>query len=345
MCLSQAGAVSTSPDFFSSPLWFETLRGHGMQRLPDGVLWSPLCDVAGRQIGRLPLYRAGHALYSLSNYYSALYGPVMSSGHGVHEVDWSAWARWMADQEGSAVIQLMPLAEDGPFLHAAQAALCDRSYLTDRFFCFGNWYLPWGDGQDAHAYWQGRPSRLRHTVERAERRLARSHDWRVDIVQGPGDALTHGIAAYQSVYAGSWKEPEPNPAFMPSLMQMAAHQGSLRLGMLWLDGQVVAAQVWFVHEGVAHIFKLAYLPGHEKLSLGSVLTAALMRHVIDVDGVREVDFGSGDDDYKRDWMSHRRERLGLVAFHVRRPAGLWAAARHVGGRRLRRVSDWLAARR
>ena len=34
----------------------------------------------------------------------------------------------------------------------------------------------------------------------------------------------------------------------------------------------------------------------------------LMRHVIDVDQVREVDFGSGDDAYKKDWMSDRRER-------------------------------------
>ncbi|HEY8908590.1 MAG TPA: GNAT family N-acetyltransferase, partial [Rhodoferax sp.] len=73
-----------------------------------------------------------------------------------------------------------------------------------------------------------------------------------------------------------------------------------------------------------------------RFSAGSVLTAALMRHVIDVDHVEEVDYLTGDDAYKRDWMSHRRERWGIVAFDLRTAAGLWAWLRHWAGKKFKR---------
>ncbi len=39
-----------------------------------------------------------------------------------------------------------------------------------------------------------------------------------------------------------------------------------------------------------------------------------MEYVIDTDGVNEIDFLTGNDAYKQDWMSERRERflLGCV---------------------------------
>ena len=67
-----------------------------------------------------------------------------------------------------------------------------------------------------------------------------------------------------------------------------------------------------------------------------VLTAALMKHVMDEDRVSEVDYLSGDDAYKRDWMAQRRERVGLVAFDPHSPRGLLAAARHFAGVWIRR---------
>ena len=57
-----------------------------------------------------------------------------------------------------------------------------------------------------------------------------------------------------------------------------------------------------------------------------------MEHVMDVDGVQEVDFLSGDDAYKRDWMAQRRERVGLVAFDQRHWRGWLAGGLHLLGR-------------
>ena len=110
-------------------------------------------------------------------------------------------------------------------------------------------------------------------------------------------------------------------------MRLAASKGWLRLGVLWLNNAPLAAQFWLTTHGKANIYKLAYIKGFEKLSVGSVLTAAMMEHAMDVDKVIEVDYLSGDDSYKADWMAERRERTELVAIDKRKPAGWFLAAK------------------
>lgn len=322
---------------FENQAWFDHLLASGFESRPCAHHVVEVPQGRASPVLRLHLMqmRREEPLAGLANYYSSLYGPVWCDT--VHEgVDWREVCEAVADLPGSAVLRLQPLDADGVFIRGMEAGLQACGYSVDRFFCFGNWYLPIEAG-GFEAYWQQRPAQLRNTVERARRRLDRSHPWRIDILTNPSPALEVGVAAYQRVYAQSWKEPEPNPDFMPGLIRMAADQGSLRLGLLWLDGEVVAAQVWIVTAaGKAHIFKLAYQAGFERFSVGSVLTAALMRHVMDVDGVQEVDYLTGDDNYKKDWMSHRRERVGLIAFDRSRLRGCVAWARHAAGKLYRR---------
>ena len=63
------------------------------------------------------------------------------------------------------------------------------------------------------------------------------------------------------------------------------------------------------------------------MSVGSVLTAAMMEHAMDIDKVKEVDYLSGDDAYKADWMACRRERTGLIAIDLRKSKGRVLAAK------------------
>jgi CelD/BcsL family acetyltransferase involved in cellulose biosynthesis len=134
----------------------------------------------------------------------------------------------------------------------------------------------------------------------------------IDIAQAPDDAR-RALAYYERIYAASWKNPEPHPRFVPSLVEYLAGRGWLRMGCVSLENEPVAAQIWAVKDGIASIFKLAYDERFAQVSAGSVLTAQLMRHVLDVDRVHTVDYLTGDDAYKRDWMSHRRERVGVRA--------------------------------
>lgn len=320
---------------FDSPAWFALLQAHGLAQPPRRCWNWPLAPATGAaQALYLPLMQQqpGGPWLALSNYYSGLYGPVGASERlaALTEAQWQAAIAALRRQPAGHGLRLQPLAADSAWLALLQAQLRRAGYWTDRFFCFGNWFQPVPAGGFAD-YWAQRPSALRHSVERGQRRLARAGPWHIAIVQAPGPALEEALAAYLAVYAQSWKAPEACPAFMPALVRWAAHQGALRLGLLWRGMQPVAAQVWWCQDGKALIYKLAYVQGQERFSVGSVLTAALMRHAMEVDGVAEVDYLSGDDAYKRDWMAQRRARVGLLAFDPRRPRGLLAAGRHFAG--------------
>lgn len=336
-------------DLFESEAWFGNLLAHGFEKPPQAFK-LPLLSPTGQPLAHLHLMQPqpGAPLASLSNYYSCLYGPVPAVPGGAEQVapaQWQAAGRAMRALPGGAQLRLQPLDSASAWLPALESGLRQAGYWTQRFFCFGNWYQPVPPGGFA-AYWAERPSALRHSVERGRRRLAKAGSWRVDIVTGceaqsplSQTSLQEAMAAYEAVYSQSWKGAERCPAFMPGLMHTAASQGWLRLGVLWLNDQPVAAQVWLVHGGKANIYKLAYVNGHEKLSAGSVLTAALMQHTMDVDRVQEVDYLSGDDTYKADWMALRRERVGVVGFDKFSPRAWPSAALQFAAAAWRRLKN------
>lgn len=328
-------------DPFLSQAWLEHLRAHGFLTPPvvHVVRADPGAGGAGTVLHVMP-DGPSQSLSALSNYYSGLFGPVGAASGSAPEAG-DALARALKALPCSSVVRLQPLDPAADWVPGLTLGLRRLGYVTSTFFCFANWYHP-VLGRSFADYWAERPTALRNSVERGRRRLQRAGPWRVDIHTGEHTGLEQAIAAFQAVYARSWKAPEPNPGFMPGLMRLAARQGWLRLGVLWLDGEPLAAQLWLFGANKAHIFKLAYVQGAERLSAGSVLTAALMEHALDVDRVREVDYLAGDEPYKADWMSCRRERIGLLAFDPLRWRGLAAAVRHFVGRWSRR---WRSAQR
>ena len=82
--------------------------------------------------------------------------------------------------------------------------------------------------------------------------------------------------------------------------------------------------MWTVDHGTAYIHKLAHLESAKPLSPGTTVTAALFEHVIDRDRVDWVDFGTGDDPYKRDWMELVRPRYRLSCWRSQDPRN-WPA--------------------
>lgn len=329
---SLATAVAAG-DFCYSLDWFENLAEFGIA--PKAQL-ELLLVVApdGTPLFCLPLID-GPALTSLSNYYSSLYGPIGDSS-GFSPQRWQAIGRHLqADRRRWPIIRLQPLDQEHPFCRNFSAALAGAGYWVDSFHCFGNWTLDVA-GRSFEQYFATLPGRLQNTIRRARRKLERAGGWQLSLHATADAQLATAIAQFEAIYGESWKEAEAFPRFIPQLCHLAAARGWLRLGVLHLDGQAIAAQLWLVKDGKASIFKLAYRQGFEAFSPGSVLTAEMMRQAIDVDQVNEVDYLSGDDAYKQDWMSHRRERQGIVAFRPDTLTGLLAAARHFLGKQLRR---------
>lgn len=322
---------SAPPDPFHTLEWFELLARHGMDKPRPHLL------LAGESLV-LPLRWQGGGLASLSNFYSGLFGPA-----AIHADDNRSAATWQTASEHlragrprPAFIDLKPLDAQGGFFSDMRRALAMAGYWVDSYFCFGNWTHPTA-GRGFANYFAERPSALRNTVRRARHKLDRAGPWRIDIHTAPGPDLDAAINQYETIYERSWKSAEAYPGFIRALCHLAAGQGWLRLGVLTRDGTAVASQLWLFCAGTSYIFKLAYDPAAARYSPGSVLTAALMEHALDVDHAETIDYLSGDDAYKRDWMSQRRERVGLIAFDPATPRGLLAGLRHFGGRALQRL--------
>lgn len=287
----------------------------------------PLRVVDGRAELWLPMIEEAKGLFrALSNWYSFRWSPVFR--HAESDAQKSALMRAAAQSLKSRAhaVTLSPLAEDDALpLRAAFAAEGWRVHVKQ---CDENHILR-VQGRNFEDYWEGRPGRLRSTVKRKAKSGA------VDI-----RILTHfdeaAWADYQTVYARSWKPEEGSPDFLAGLARTEGLGGSLRLGLAYIDGVCVAAQFWTCEHGEALIHKLAYDERHAKASAGTLLTHALFRHDIDRDKVDLVDYGTGSDAYKRDWMEEVRPRFRLIAIRPRHPANWPGMVRAALARLVRR---------
>ncbi len=333
--------------FFSGLPWFHNFVQNAMDEGDQvriyhvGPAGDPGVVVAMRYHigGEGPLRM--RTLSSLSNFYTSLFG-ILGDEEKFTSAALELGRTISIESPRWDMVELKPLDIRSPSFAALAKGLESAGFVVQTYFCHGNWYLP-TNGRNFAQYVETLPSALRNTLSRKTRRLERTGKARIEIITG-GECLEQAIAAYEKIYLASWKNREPYPQFVPGLIRACANQGSLRFGLVHVHGEPAAAQIWIVHNGAALIYKLAYDERFAELSPGTILTAHLMEHVLDVDRVREVDYLTGDDKYKRDWMSHRRERWGILAINPRTVRGALAIARHIGGRAVKRSLKSLTSR-
>ncbi|HUQ14005.1 MAG TPA: GNAT family N-acetyltransferase [Novosphingobium sp.] len=256
----------------------------------------------------LPLIRrAGSGqVRSLAHWYSFWARPVFH-GEAQRGALLAALARALAGD--SRRVSLAPLAPEdaaevaAAFAAAGWAVLSEQADINHRVALAGRSFAQ---------YWAARPGRLRETVRR--KRAAGKVELRIATAFDAAD-----WAAYESVYAASGKPAEGSPAFLRRFAESEGAAGTLRLAIATIDGAPVAAQLWTVEGGTAYIHKLAHLESAKAHSPGTLLSAAMFEHAIDVDRVAAIDFGTGDDAYKRDWMEEARPMWRLDMHRPRDP--------------------------
>lgn len=252
---------------------------------------------------------------ALGSYYASRFGELPADLLAGTEVALAARSILPA-----GVVHLQPLAADDA--DAWTQHFLAAGWWVKRHDAFGNWHHACA-GECFADYLAARPAALRHTLQRKQRRLTgpSAAAGALRILTRP-EEVAGGMDAFETVYARSWKPQESHPGFIRAWALACARQGWLRLGILDWQGEPIAAQFWFTLDGRANIFKLAYDDRHRALSAGTVLSAAMFRHALEVDGVHEIDFLAGDDAYKQDWMSARRQRVGLLLTDPRTLRGL-----------------------
>jgi len=299
--------------FFSRP-WFASVavatRGH------DQTM-ALACVVAGNKVmAILPLMKStGKTGYSIKHRYTSLYGLLLADDDQQQVLACLAQGLSQLPLNG---LLLEPVADDDRNLMGLQRAMEMAGFNCSHAFRHYSWIYR-VQGQSFEDYMAARPARLRNTISRKQRKLARDHGY--DIRLFTGDDVPQAMSDYYAVDSASWKANEQNVDFMDDIVASFTRAGWTRLAILYIKGQPAAAQLWFVHHGKANIFRLSYDQAWKPYSPGSILTRFLVEYVIDIDNVGEIDFLVGNEAYKQDWMSDRRERFVLCCVKRARPAG------------------------
>ena len=305
---------------FDRAEWYELLAATGL---------TPLIAIAGDTDDAAALAlteRNGH-ITPLRNWYSFSWRQLAPEGeHGdrlIVEIARQLKARGfrvtlepVPDEDGSAARLARAFQEAG---WKVTVEPCDINHVLHV------------DGRDFAEYCASRPGRMRTTLKRKAKRV------RVEV-------LDHfdlvAWEAYERIYAESWKPAEDQPAMLRDFARAEGEAGRLRLGLAFEGDLAVAAKCWTVENGCAYIHKLAHLESHKQLSAGTTLSAALFEHVIDRDKVSLIDFGTGDQPYKADWMEETRLRYRIDCLDPGQPRA-WPA---IAKRTIRHVRQKLAPR-
>jgi hypothetical protein len=319
---ADAGAAlerAARPCLFDRLDWYRLIAAHCP---PPGTLLA-LGAHEGDRAAWLVLARQGRKASGFTAWYSLRFDAI---GNRDHDLLAAMTSRLRG--EGVMQLELSPLLDPWPLRRALRSAgwICRLAEQT------GSWSAN-TRGLDFATYWAGRPGQLRSTAKR--RAKAAVLDIRVH-----RRFEASAWAEYEQVYRASWKPEEGSMAFLRALAEQEGAAGALRLGIARHQGRPIAAQLWLVENKEAWIHKLAYAEDARSLSPGTLLGMEMFRSAIDEDRVERIDYGTGDDAYKRDWMDERRPLWRLEAFDPRSLSGLAGAARATGSR----LAGRLAAR-
>jgi len=303
--------------FFSRP-WFENLTAVA---LDDDESMMLACVVDENKVmAILPLMKCvGKTWYSLKHRYTSLYSLLLTDNDQleVQQKVFACLSQGLSQLPIKAFL-LEPVADNDSNLNDFQRSMEVAGFRFDRIFRQYNWIyrVQRPSYQD---YMATRPAKLRNTIARKKRKLEREHGY--DIRLFTGDEVPRSMSDYYAVYNSSWKATEQYVDFLDGIVVDFSKQGWSRLAIIYVKSKPVAAQLWFVLHGKANIFRLSYDEAWKQYSPGSILTSFLMEYVIDIDEVKEIDFLTGNDSYKQDWMSDRRERFALSCVKSVIPTG------------------------
>lgn len=270
-------------------------------------------------------YKGGtHQLQSMSNYYSPYFDLLSDK-----KLSSKFFEKFFQDIKFHITkydaINIYPCTVDT--IQNFSNALKQLGFHTHIYTQTTNWYHP--NITSLSDFWDKRPSRLKSTIQRKKEKTIATGQYHIEIFhQGSKAQLISYLIDYHHCYRNSWKNTEPNPAFIDAVAELAWQQGKLRLGIMYHKNIPVAGQIWFCEGMSANIFKLAHDKNYTKHSVGTLLTAELVNYVISQDNISYLDFLTGDDDYKKDWMTHKRPLYGLQASNLSTMRGVCGAIKN-----------------
>ncbi len=169
------------------------------------------------------------------------------------------------------------------------------------------------------------------------RQLFKSHDCRFISVRQAED-LEPAMAELMRLHQARWQSKgEPGSfaltgaeEFLREAMRQSFDRGKLRLWLLEAEGEVIAALLAFVDNGVAHFYTSGFDAKHAKKSPGSAIISLCVKDCVEDPSIREVDLMSGNSPYKQSWSKLTRESVRVIQSR----AG-WRTSLYEGGEKLK----------
>jgi CelD/BcsL family acetyltransferase involved in cellulose biosynthesis len=159
----------------------------------------------------------------------------------------------------------------------------------------------------------------RQTTLRLTRRLMESYDCKFNRVE-TAEQLQTAMDALVRLHQLRWQAKGEPGSFAISgtenllrqAAQVARTEGRLRLWTLELNSQVVAVQLAFLDNGIAHCLQVGFDPQYARDSVGKIMLLWCVRACIEDPAVREYDLMGGDQPYKDWWAKTSRESVRLI---------------------------------
>ena len=159
------------------------------------------------------------------------------------------------------------------------------------------------------------PAKKRYNLKRQVRLMEEASNGQLRLATiTRADQVDDFLAAATDIAAGSWKNhsvtlPLARTADNRALYADLARRGLLRAYVLRSGETAVACALGYQFETVYHYADTAHLDREMRLSPGMVLLLLIVRDLIENTRIRRLNFGIGDDDYKRQFADrHTRDR-------------------------------------
>jgi CelD/BcsL family acetyltransferase involved in cellulose biosynthesis len=325
--------VGGSP--FSTVAWLSSWwEAYGCGRMAVVALR----DSSGRLIAGLPCRQVTRSMWAaMANLESGAWGAVASSAHAQRHL-WRALPRF-----GVSGLRLEGLLEEEEATALAHAELTGAGFRVVRTRGPSSPYVTLPSTPDALLSSLGRG--LRRQLRRSRRELEALGELRLRIVRS-GPDLSTALDQMLRLEGSGWKSRAGTAVLCDAKLEQlyrgfavrAAERDWLRLHLLELDGQPVAATYGCVFGNVGHAMKAGFDERLAEHSPGTLLLWETLRTSIE-ERLSGCDLLGAPDPYKMRWTDTLRPRVGLRAYRGPRtyPESLY-------WRRGRPVLRWVAHR-
>jgi len=213
------------------------------------------------------------------------------------------------------VIDLKPFLGDDENLIILHNIIQEKDYQNCKEVYDENWYMN-GINHSSDEYFKNKQS-SKHMISMIKRRKKLEELGKLEykVIKSDED-IERYMDYYYEVYGRSWKKKGGiGPTFHRDLGRFAGEKGWLRLGFLFLNHFPIATQFCIVSNKTGYFLKVAYDEKYKEYGVGNIIHYESIKYMIDHDSIESIDLGAGSEDYKKFWVSDKRQMMRVILFN------------------------------